>query len=94
MIEQEDYIITEKLLKLKIITATDVAEMERIIKKYLDKTANICRHCPAQIRFFHKRLGGWFNNLPQRIDEEQIIMVEQPVVKKKAGRPCVKCKQK
>lgn len=86
----EDYNELTRISKLRVIDGGEAANIESIIRKHLDKNFYLCRNCPAQIRAAHKRLCNWLGMIP--IPSEELI-IEEPV-KKKAGRPCVKCKQK
>lgn len=59
MVKQDKELI-EKLISLHSITTSGVMEMEKIMRKYIDKSCSVCAHCPGQIKFAHKRLTNWW----------------------------------
>lgn len=101
-IKKEDYDEVQRLIKLTRINPSDTKSMERLIRLYLDPKMSICKHCTAQIRMVLKRLQKWNQSITPIIEEIDIteetditeIKEVEVVVKKKAGRPCTKCKQK
>lgn len=93
--DKVDYDEIVRISKLRIIDGTEASNMESIIRKYLDKNFYLCRNCPAQIRACHKRICNWLGMIPQPTEQvEEIIMIEEPVIVKRKGRPCTKCKDK
>lgn len=88
----EDYNELERISKLRIIGGDETANIETIIRKYLDKNFYLCRNCPAQIRAAHKRICNWLEMITP--PTEEIMVIEEPVIIKKKGRPCTKCKDK
>lgn len=97
IVSKEEYDEVQRLKKLSRIMPSDTQSMERLIRKYLDPRMVICRHCPAQIRMALKRLIAWSTTITvETVEEFEMADIEkvEVVVKKKPGRPCVKCKQK
>ena len=101
-INKKDYDEITRLIKVSQATPHDVASMENIIQRFIDKHMIICRHCPAQIRAAHKRLSKWwhtngFKIVDAETPQTETIVVEDKVdtkPKAKRGRPCTKCKNK
>jgi adenine deaminase len=58
----EDIIKIKEVVKWTKITSKQVRELEALIKKYFDETCNVCGHCPAQIKYAHKRLVKWWSD--------------------------------
>jgi hypothetical protein len=56
----KDYHNIKRLLVMKSMGGDDIILMESLIRKYIDGKCKICRHCPAQVKFAHKRLTSWW----------------------------------
>jgi hypothetical protein len=108
-IRKEELEQIEYVLALKTTTKSDVHLMETMVKRYIDKTVHICRHCPAQIRMAHKRLSNWYGKQSFNVIEAETLAQEEILVDmdnevmeevlvelkpKKKGRPCSSCKEK
>jgi hypothetical protein len=89
---KEDYNELVRISQLMIIDGGEASNMMNMIRKYLDPNFYLCLNCPAQIRACHRRICNWLGMIAP--PSEEIITIEEPVIKKKAGRPCVKCKDK
>jgi hypothetical protein len=79
-IQDLDYFIIKNLIGLNKMDSHQVIDMERIIRKYIDSKCTICRHCPAQVKFAHKRLVNWWDlvgqNLAVRNEKGQYVKID------------------
>lgn len=78
----------ERLLKLKIVDKYDVLDLEESLLDLTGEKHKICSHCAAQIRFYMNQLSSIYH---QKLNQLQTVEIQEPVIKKKPGRPCVKC---
>lgn len=85
MMTKDDFIIIEHLLKLKEMGMAEKAELQRIIKTYIDAGFSMCMTCDPQVVQAWRRLGNWW---AQRRDDyyKDIFMIEETTTKKKNNK--------
>jgi hypothetical protein len=62
-IMEVDYINIIKIINATKLDGNGVILMENLMIKYVDAKCKICRHCPAQVKFAHKRLVNWWEKI-------------------------------
>lgn len=55
----EDIQALEYILSLHTASSNDVVVMQNFMVKFIDNKTNICKGCPAQIRFAFNRIKLW-----------------------------------
>jgi len=89
----EDIEILEEILNYKKASTNEVVIMENFAKKYIDNKFNICRNCPAQIRFAHQRITSFYNINSSFITEKKesfLKVIDEPIIINEV-RKCTKC---
>ena len=84
---QSDALTIEAIKGYTKVSKLEVSAMQSIANKFIDPKAHVCSHCPAQIRFWHKRICDFAdaNNeaIQNALNPQPEIVVEEP---KKRGR--------
>ena len=98
MITQQKSKQIQRLLNILRWEATDLYELEAIVREHLDPNYTVCGHCQAQLRHILVRLREWY--MAQQVYDNQPL--EEPVVEpsvevdvveaQKVG--CDKCRRK
>ena len=98
MITQEKSKQIQRLLNTYRWEATDLYELEAIVKEHIDPNYKVCGYCQAQLRHILVRLREWY--MVQQVEgneplEEPIVesKIEVDVVEADKGN-CTKCKRK
>jgi hypothetical protein len=66
-IMENDYYDIIKTIKATKLDGTGIILMESLMIKYVDAKCKICRHCPAQVKFGHKRLVNWWEKIGKHL---------------------------
>ena len=84
---QSDALTIEAIKGYTKVGKHEVSAMQSVANKFIDPKAHVCSHCPAQIRFWHKRICDFAdaNNeaIQNALNPQLEVSVEAP---KKRGR--------
>lgn len=104
MITLEESTKIQRLLNIHRWEATDLYELQDIVRKHIDSSYTACGYCQAQLRHILKRLKNWYliqpieGDEPKPLDEEILFEIEPLVsevdVVEADTVGCQKCKRK